>query len=138
MTTHKRRRTNSFRRTRHDHATETAEDYVEAIAQIVDEKGTCRGADLARLFDVSHVTITKTIARLKEEGLVDAEPYGPIGLTTRGKRLATASQERHELVLSFLLAIGVDEETACVDAEGIEHHVSKTTLECFRKIIDSK
>lgn len=138
MTEQKVRQQNEFRRTRHDHATETAEDYVEAIAQIEDDNGACRGADLARLFDVSHVTVTKTIARLKEEGLVETQPYAPITLTARGKRLARSCQERHNLVLGFLLAIGVSEETARIDAEGIEHHVSKETLERFEQVIQSK
>jgi len=131
----KQRQPNEFRRPRHDHATETAEDYVEAVAQFEAENGECRGADLARLFEVSHVTVTKTVARLKEEGLVDTRPYGPITLTPRGRRLARSSQERHDLVLRFLLAIGVSEETARIDAEGIEHHVSKETLDCFRQLI---
>ena len=47
------------RRTRRDHSTETAEDYVEAIAETIRERGVCRGADLAKLFGVSNVTITK-------------------------------------------------------------------------------
>ena len=129
------RKSNEFRRTRRDHATETAEDYVEAVAQLQADRGECRGADLARLFDVSHVTVTKTIARLKEEGLVETRPYGPISLTSKGRRLARESQRRHDLVLGFLRAIGVSEETARIDAEGIEHHVSKETLRCFRKLL---
>ncbi|WP_425399601.1 manganese-binding transcriptional regulator MntR [Aeoliella sp.] len=136
MAQSQKRASNEFRRTRRDHATETAEDYVEAVAQIEADSGECRGADLARLFAVSHVTVTKTIARLKEEGLVDTRPYGPITLTARGRRLARDSQRRHDLVYEFLVAIGVSDETARIDAEGIEHHVSKETLKCFKKIVD--
>jgi DtxR family manganese transport transcriptional regulator len=134
----KQRLPNEFRRTRHDHANETAEDYVEAVAQIEAEFGACRGADLARLFEVSHVTVTKTIARLKEEGLVDTRPYGPITLTPRGRRMARESQQRHDLVFAFLRAIGVSDETARIDAEGIEHHVSKETLKCFERVVEKK
>lgn len=132
------RRQNEFQRTRHDHASETAEDYVEAVAQIESERGECRGADLAKMFGVSHVTVTKTVARLKDEGLVDTRPYGPISLTPRGRRLARESQERHDIVLEFLLAIGVSDETARIDAEGIEHHVSAETLKRFKVVIDER
>lgn len=131
--TPKLRATNSFRRTRKDHSTETAEDYVEAIASVQDERGQCRAVDLARLFDVSQVTVAKTIARLEAEGLVETEPYAPVKLTASGRRLAAASQERHEIVYQFLRSIGVSEETASIDSEGIEHHVSRETLECFRR-----
>lgn len=120
---------NPFRRTRNDHAKETAEDYVEAIADLLDEKGVCRSSDLARKFEVSHVTVHRIVARLHQEGWLETEPYRPIELTAKGKRLAKKSRQRHEVVYQFLLAIGVDAEVAAIDAEGIEHHVSQQTLD---------
>ena len=117
------------RRTRNDHSRETAEDYVEAIADIAAESGLCRIVDLARRFDVSHVTVTKTVARLVRDGLATTEPYGPVELTAKGQRLAKKSRRRHEIVHEFLLALGVSARTAAIDAEGIEHHVSSETLE---------
>ncbi len=122
------------RRTRRDHASETAEDYVEAVAQIVRERGSCRVADLARRFGVSHVTVTRIVGRLQHEGLLDTEPYRPIKLTARGRRLAARCRRRHETVFRFLVAIGVDTTTAAIDAEGIEHHVSPQTLRRFEAI----
>lgn len=130
------KRSRSFSRTRQDHASETAEDYVEAIADTIDERGSCRSADLARLFGVSHVTINRTVGRLKNAGLVTAEPYGPVELTPKGRKLALESRRKHELVLALLISLGVSEEQARIDAEGIEHHVSKETLAAFRRALD--
>ena len=127
-----------FRRTRNDHAGETAEDYVEAISDIVGQKKVCRVTDLAKLFGVSHVTVTKTISRLQREGLVDTKPYGPLHLTAAGDKLATMSRKRHDLVLEFLMALGVSKSVAEVDSEGIEHHVSRETLQAFRRFIDEQ
>jgi DtxR family manganese transport transcriptional regulator len=124
------------RRTRNDHAQETAEDYVEAIEDVERDAGRCRVVDLARRFAVSHVTVTKVIARLKREGLVASEPYGPLELTAAGRQLAAKSRRQHEIVYEFLRAIGVSEQTAAIDTEGIEHHVSRQTLECFRKLTE--
>ena len=124
------------RRTRTDHATETAEDYVEAIEQVQREHGRCRIVDLARQFDVSHVTVTKVVARLKREGLITSERYGPLELTDAGRQLAAKSRRQHQIVFEFLRAIGVSDEIAAIDAEGIEHHVSRQTLECFRKLTE--
>ncbi len=124
-----------FHRIRNDHASETAEDYVEAIADQISEAGSCRGADLARQFGVSHVTITKTIGRLQTEELVETEPYAPIRLTRKGLALATAAKRRHETVLAFLLALGVPTASAEIDAEGIEHHVSDETLRQFEAFL---
>ena len=118
----------SFARVRADHSTETAEDYVEGISDLIHRRGKCRFKDLARHMGVSHVTVVRTIARLTKEGLATSEPYRPIRLTAKGERLAARSRHRHEIVLSFLLALGVGPINAARDAEGIEHHVSPDTL----------
>ena len=126
---------NPHQRTRNDHATETAEDYVEAIDAIVAEQGVCRSSDLAKRFAVSNVTVHRIVSRLKGDGYLATEPYQPIQLTPKGKRVARQSRQRHELVYQFLLTIGVDPKTAAKDAEGIEHHVSEKTMEQLRRII---
>lgn len=121
------------RRTRNDHASETAEDYVEAVLEIIDSKGSCRVVDLTKRFAVSHVTVTRIISRLQKEGYVVTEPYRPIELTQTGRELAQSSRERHEIVLNFLIALGVPPDIAEIDAEGLEHHVSEKTLSVFRQ-----
>ncbi|QDT30839.1 manganese-binding transcriptional regulator MntR [Thalassoglobus polymorphus] len=123
------------RRTRKDHATETAEDYVEAVSEIIETNGSCRVVDLTKRFDVSHVTVTRIISRLQKEGYVTTEPYRPIELTKSGEALAETSRKRHETVFNFLVALGVPEEIAEIDTEGIEHHVSEKTLKIFQKFV---
>lgn len=123
------------RRTRRDHASETAEDYVEAVAEILQSQETCRVKDLAQRFAVSHVTVNRTVERLMKQGLLVTEPYRPIELTSQGRRLAERCRERHEIVYRFLLAIGLDESTASLDAEGIEHHVSPATIKRFAALV---
>src|SRR5262245_59196219 len=78
----------SLRRTRRKHASETAEDYVEAIADLFDANGEARVVDLARRLGVSHVTVNRTVARLQRDGFVTAQPYRAIFLTPAGRRLA--------------------------------------------------
>ena len=127
---------NAFRRTRNDHAKETAEDYVEAVDAIIRDRDVCRACDLAEKFAVSHVTVHRIVARLVREGWLETEPYQPISLTPKGKRLAKKSRERHEIVFQFLLSLGVDSDVAAIDAEGIEHHVSQQTLDCFASALN--
>jgi DtxR family manganese transport transcriptional regulator len=121
--------TNPFQRTRDDHSRERAEDYVELIDLLIRETGEARATDLAGRLGISHVTVSKTVRRLQRDGLVTALPYRSIFLTDAGQTLADQAKVRHELVLAFLLAIGVSPATAEVDAEGIEHHVSAETLD---------
>ncbi|MCR9076027.1 MAG: manganese-binding transcriptional regulator MntR, partial [bacterium] len=125
-----------FRRTRRDHASEIAEDYVEAIAEIIEERGSCRVRDLSGRFGVTHVTVVRTVQRLERDGLIVTEPYKPIELTQRGARLADECKARHDIVLRFLIALGVPEPIAAIDTEGIEHHVSPETLERLKAYID--
>ena len=119
----------AFRKVRADHAAETAQDYVEAVSDIVHRKGVCRVKDLAEHMGVSHVTVSRIVTRLLDEQLVETEPYRPIRLTARGERLAADSRRRHDIVLRFLLSLGVPEDEAGPDAEGIEHHVGDATLQ---------
>jgi len=107
------------------------EDYVELISDLRALNGEARPTDIARRLGVSHVTVIKTIGRLKREGLAVAKPYRGVFLTESGERLAGRVRSRHRLVVELLLAVGVPAEAAELDAEGIEHHVSDTTLAAF-------
>lgn len=123
------------RRTRQQHAQERAQDYVEAIADLIACGGEARATDLAKSLGVSHVTVIRTVERLQREGLVTTQPYRSIFLTDVGRELATKAKARHETVVAFFEALGVSTEAARADAEGIEHHVSEETLAAFRKFL---
>ncbi len=124
-----------FSRTRKHHANETAEDYVEAVAEIINGSGECRVLDLAKYFDVSHVTVSRIVKRLQGQELLVTSPYRPISLPKGGAKRARYVKQRHEIVLEFLVAIGVDTQTAEIDSEGIEHHVSSKTLAAMKRFL---
>ncbi|MCH8211617.1 MAG: manganese-binding transcriptional regulator MntR [Planctomycetes bacterium] len=128
----------TFRKVRTDHATETAQDYVEAVSDIVHNKGECRVKDLSELLGVSHVTVSRAIARFQRQRLISTEPHRPIRLTAKGERLAAESRRRHEIVLAFLEAIGVPKRESRRDAEGIEHHVGQVTLRCMERFVQQR
>lgn len=127
-----------FRKARNARRNELAEDYVELIADFVDTQGEARQVDIARRLGVAQPTVAKMLNRLAEDGLITRQRYRGVFLTEAGKRLAEESRRRHELVEAFLLSLGVSEETARHDAEGIEHHVSSETLRAFRKHLRSQ
>lgn len=121
------------RRTREARAVELAQDYVEVIDDLIAQHGEARVVDIARALGVTHVTVTRTVVRLKKQGLVQTERYRSIFLSPAGKALARRVRKRHATVLEFLLALGVSESIARIDAEGIEHHVSEQTVQAFAK-----
>jgi DtxR family manganese transport transcriptional regulator len=123
----------NFRRSRRDHALETAQDYAEAIADLMAAQGEARVVDLARRLGVTHVTVNRTLARLQRSGYVNTKPYRAIFLTDAGRTLAAESKQRHQTVVAFLQSLGIPKKTAELDAEGIEHHVSPETLRAFER-----
>ncbi len=126
------RQAERFGHVRDAHQRELAEDYVELIADLIEHRGEARVVDLADCLGVTNATVNNAIQRLRRDGLVTSKPYRSIFLTRQGRELAGTSRERHRLVREFLIALGVDAETADTDAEGIEHYVSDATLGAFR------
>ncbi len=128
-----RHQAENLSQTRREHASEVAEDYVEAIADLMAEIGEARVVDLARRLGVTHVTVNRTVGRLQKAGFVTSRPYRAIFLTDKGRGLAASCKSRHETVVAFLRSIGIPERVAEMDAEGIEHHVSPETLAAFER-----
>src|SRR5580704_8379565 len=127
-----------FGKTRSAQSTALLEDYVELIADLLASAGEARPTDIARRLGVSHATAIKTIARLKRAGMASARPYRGVFLTEKGHALADRVRVRHRLVVDVLRALGVPAEAAEADAEGIEHHVSETTLKAFAHFLKSR
>jgi DtxR family manganese transport transcriptional regulator len=122
-----------FRQVREAHRRELIDDYVELISDLIREVGEARQVDMAARLGVSQPTVAKMLKRLATVGLIEQIPWRGVFLTSEGEKLAQASRERHQIVESFLLVLGVSPDIARRDAEGMEHHVSQETLERFRQ-----
>ena len=127
-----------FEKARSAQAGAVLEDYAELISDLIATEGEARPTDIARRLGVSHATAIKSIARLKREGLATSKLYRGVFLTESGEFLAKRSRARHRLVVELLVAVGVPEAAAEVDAEGIEHHVSDETLAAFARFLKGK
>ena len=127
-----------FRQAREARRLELVEDYIELISDLIASGGEARQVDIAARLGVAQPTVAKMLKRLAEEGLISQKPYRGVFLTESGEALARYARERHQIVESFLLALGIAPETARRDAEGIEHHVSRDTLAAFRRFVEKK
>ena len=128
--------TEAFRHNRELRKLALNDDYLELIADLIAKTGEARTVDIAGCLGVAQPTVTKVVARLKREGLVMSEPYRAIYLTESGRAIAEKAKHRHQIIVSFLLALGVAPAIAEHDAEGIEHHVSAETLQAFVAFMD--
>jgi Mn-dependent DtxR family transcriptional regulator len=108
--------------------TDRMEDYLEVIYELVEQKGYATTVDISTYLNVSSPSVTKMTQRLDETGYLKYEKYRGIRLTDEGVRIAQSIQNRHGLLAEFFKMIGVDEESANSDAEGIEHHLHPETI----------
>ena len=118
--------------------TDRMEDYLEVIYELVKQKGYATTVDISTFLNVSSPSVTKMTQRLDETGFLKYEKYRGIRLTDEGIRIAQNIRNRHALLAEFFKMIGVDEESANSDAEGIEHHLHPETikrLEDFMNVI---
>ena len=129
---------NRFQRARRDHRDERLEDYLELISDLINEQGEARVVDIAARMGVRAATVTQAVKGLAEEGWVEYSPYRPVTLTEKGQESAKSSRERHEILVRFLLKLGVSPDTAEHDSEGMEHHLSPETLEAMEKWLDDQ
>lgn len=113
------------------------DDYLEQILHLIEEKGYARAVDVSKNLGISQASVTNMLQRLDAEGLVKHEKYRGTVLTEEGRRIATAIVERHETLTRFLRLFGIDEETIYHDVEGMEHHVSRPTLNVIRALAET-
>jgi Mn-dependent DtxR family transcriptional regulator len=104
------------------------EDYLEVIYELIKQKGYATTVDISNYLNVSSPSVTKMIQRLDESGYLNYEKYRGIRLTDDGIKIARSIRNRHEILAEFFRIIGVDDEIANNDAEGIEHHLHHETL----------
>jgi len=112
------------------------EDYLEVIYDLIKSKGYARAVDIAERLDVKTPSVTNMIQKLDGMGLVAYERYRGLTLTDKGEKMAKFTQQKHALIVKFLLTLGIEEKTANEDAEGIEHHVHKETLNRIERFVE--
>ncbi|NPE08814.1 MAG: helix-turn-helix domain-containing protein [Asgard group archaeon] len=116
--------------------TATVEDYLERILLLSEDDGHAHVTEIANLLGISKASVTEMITKLKVNGFVEYERYGTITLTEKGRKIAIKVKERHDILKSFLVLIGVNEENANNDCCVMEHNLSKETIEKLKVFIE--
>jgi len=111
------------------------EDYLEVIYELIQQKGYATTGDISTYLNVSSPSVTKMMQRLRDTDYLVYERYKGISLTDKGMDVAQGIRHRHGTLADFLIMLGVDEESAHRDAEGIEHYLEPKTLERLERFV---
>ena len=111
----------------------SAEDYLEAMLMLKEERGYIRSIDVAEKLGVTKPSVSYATKRLRESGYITLDSAGMIVLLPPGLEIAERMYERHKLLTELLMGLGVSPDTARRDACEIEHDLSEETFEAIRK-----
>ncbi len=112
---------------------ESAENYLETIYMLGKRNGQVRSIDVATELGYSKPSISYAVKRFREDGYLTVDSAGFLRLTPKGLEIAERMYERHGLLSSYLMSIGVCEATALEDACRIEHVISEETFERMKE-----
>ena len=107
---------------------QSAEDYLERIHELIEAKGSAHVTDIAQSLNVGQPSVTSMVQKLADNGYLRYEKYRSITLTDEGRAVALHIRDRHIVLANFFTLFGLDDETQARDIEGIEHHLSPDTL----------
>jgi len=107
---------------------QSAEDYLERIHELIQEKGYARVVDIASSLKVREASVTSMVQKLDELGFVNYEKYRGLVLTDKGREVARGIRSRHETLSRFFSLLGLSADIQQQDIEGIEHHLSPATV----------
>lgn len=113
------------------HPSQSAEDYLERIQELMEGKGYARVVDIASSLKVKQASVTSMVQKLAEQGYINYEKYRGLILTDKGRAVAHRIQQRHATLSRFFSLFGLAAETQQADIEGIEHHLSPDTVACL-------
>ncbi len=117
---------------------QSAEDYLERILELVQETGQARVVDIANSLKIRQASVTNMVKKLCEMGFVEHEKYKRgLVLTKEGREVAERIQRRHATLSRFFSLLELDGETQQRDIEGIEHHLSRDTVRSLEDLASS-
>lgn len=109
----------------------SAEDYLEAMLMLKEERGYVRSIDVAEKLGVTKPSVSYATKRLRENGYITMDESSFITLTPSGMEIADRIYTRHKTLTDFFTRLGVDEALAREDACKVEHDLSEETFQAL-------
>lgn len=112
---------------------ESAEDYLEQILMLLEQKGHARSIDIAIGLNVSKPSVSVAMKKLRENGYINMSEDSLISLTDKGYEIARRIYDRHQTLSKYLIQLGVPETIAAEDACKMEHDLSEESYDAIRQ-----
>ena len=114
---------------------ESSEDYLETILILSKKLPVVRSVDVANEMGFKKSSVSIAMKKLREEEHITMTDAGYIYLTDSGRAIADMIYERHQMLSSWLIRLGVPKDIALEDACKIEHVLSKESFDAIREVI---
>lgn len=114
----------------------SSEDYLEAMLIMKEVHGYIRSIDIAMELGVTKPSVSYATKRLRENGYITMDKDGFITLTDKGMAIAAHIYERHKVLTSVLIQLGVNPETAREDACKLEHDISDESFDALKRHLE--
>jgi Mn-dependent DtxR family transcriptional regulator len=121
-----------------DRSTESGEDYLACIFELLEEKGYARIADVAAVLSVAEPSASAMIKRLAQKGYLKHEKYRGFMLSDTGRAMAGDIHARRRILTTFLQSLNLSENVIQHDVHGLEHHLSKETFEQLKRLVQTQ
>ena len=114
------------------HYNESAENYLETILMLSKKLPVVRAVDIANELGYKKSSVSIAMKHLREKEHITVTDAGFISLTESGRAIAEMIFERHEIITSALVSLGVPENIASEDACKLEHVISPESFEALK------
>ena len=112
---------------------ESGEMYLETIHVLLKKNGAVRSVDVSEHMGYSKPSVSRAVGLLKRNGYILVDEDGYITLTDAGEQVAQKIYERHTILSTLLVALGVDPAVAAEDACRMEHAISDESFEAIKR-----
>ena len=114
---------------------QTVEDYLERIYELIEQKGYARVADIAQSLGIAQPTVTRMVQRLAVDHYLVYERYRGMNMTDKGRLVAQKIRRRHHILANFFQLLGLSPREVLIEVDGIEHHLSEAAVTRMERLV---
>ena len=112
---------------------ESGENYLEAILMLSETQEAVHAIDIVSKLGLSKPSVSIALKKLKDDEYINIDQNNHIHLTNKGLDIAKKIYERHVILTSILIKLGVNKDVAEEDACKLEHDLSDESWSAIKE-----